>query len=144
MATSIVGFRERKFWIHNAVAEVWFSSFAEHVALRTRPESWLLSLRKDVTEALMARWIDGVTMTTFDSYLIDDARIAVFSTVLLAVNQHLSAEADRASTVCVGEFCASRDFLRPEISMLANLFLSPDQVLAPPHVFVRDKGWCVA
>jgi hypothetical protein len=140
MSTSLVGYADKRFWMHNAVAEVWFSVFAKQVVRRRTTERWLIAFAGEAQNALDARWIDGIATGGFDQYVGEEQR-TLFLGVLAAVNKELLDQAAQASVVEVDGFAATSEFLVAELSMLENVFLRPQRVPMPPNVFSPAGGW---
>jgi len=88
-------------------------------------------------------WITGI-LQDFDKAIATQQRLAQFVPILLSVNFELLERAKFEETVEHRDFSASPVFLVPEITMLADLFLHPENVPIPPHIFRTDKGWSVA
>ncbi len=142
MSTSLFKFRGRAFWIHDGVAEIWFSAFADEIRLNFNDVDWLCEISSKIEEALSHAWITAV-VDIFDEYA-NSTDFATLKSIVLAVNARLASLADSDELVKVNSFQATRSFVLPEIEMLSFIFVSPEKVIAPPCVFSLDEGWKVA
>lgn len=144
MSTSLFVFHDKKFWIHNAVAEVWLSAFVQELILDRSLMQSEKSFVNDITESLDAQWLDGILMSGFETHINDEKKMAAFLPIIQKTNDKLLEQSKSGKTVQVGNSAASTDFLVPEITMLENLFFEREKVPSPPHIFKAGQGWVVA
>lgn len=143
MSTSLLKFNESGFWIHNSVAELWFSVFCEQAAC-FKDKKWVSDFLNEINLALDAGWIDGIAMAIFDKYLFSQARHHIFLNIVNDTNNFLINQASIDDVISHGRFSASKSFLIPELNMIHNLFFASNEVPDLPHVFVLDQGWVIA
>jgi hypothetical protein len=137
-------FKQKAFWIHNAVAEVWFCLLV--VALRSEANSpaWLYAMTEELEQALEADWIDGVTSSIFDTHLVSTDRVKLFLPRARSTTEELLLKASENRSVSIGRFNASSSFLIPEMQMVNTLLFRPEEVSEPWKVFTLRDGWRVA
>lgn len=144
MPTSLLKFKQKGFWIHNAVAEVWLCFLARAVRSETHIPAWLQRMAEEIELALDAGWIDGVTSSVFDAHLESTERVDFFLPLLSSVKEEILAKACEQQTVSIDKFEASSVFLIPEILMVDMLFSRPEEISEPWKVFTLQDGWRVA
>jgi hypothetical protein len=144
MSTSLLKFKQKGFWIHNAVAEVWFCFLVRAVRSEASAPPWLQGMAEELELALKANWIDGVTSSVFDSYLDSTEKVELVLPLLSSTREKILAEASEQQTVSIDRFDASSVFLIPEILMMDTLFSRPEEISEPWKVFTLRDGWRVA
>jgi hypothetical protein len=144
MATSLMTFIGKSFWIHNAVAEVWFSSFVRTANRVTEIPVWLQLMLNEITPALEHNWVDGIAMHVFDDHIDSPQRVEDFLSLLLTTNAELLKVAGVQRIVSVDKFDAASEFLIPEIQMIEVLFRQPEQLHEPWKIFTVPDGWRIA
>jgi len=142
MSTSLFRFGGRAFWIHDGVAEIWFSAFADEIRLNFADVAWLGEISSKIEETLRHAWVAAV-VDIFDEYA-NSINSSTLKSIVIAVNTRLVLLAESDEVVKVNSFQAARSFVLPEIEMLSFIFFSPEKVVAPPYVFTVDEGWKVA
>ena len=78
MSTSLMNFRGKSFWIHNAVAEVWFSCLIDNPEIKNSHQIWVNKISHEIEMALDAQWVDGIVMGLFDLHLNASKRVDFF------------------------------------------------------------------
>ena len=144
MASSQMNFQGKSFWIHNAVAEVWFAGFAQMTRTEQHVKPWLHAMIDEINAALSASWVDGIVMTIFDANLTSPDRIDDFISLMKKTNRELLMKAQASHVVSIDRFDAGTEFLVPEIEMLEALFLHPQEISEPWKIFAVGKGWVAA
>lgn len=144
MSTSLLKFKQKGFWIHNAVAEVWLCFLVRAVRSETHAPSWLQGMAEEIELALEANWIDGVISNVFDTNVESKERLELFSRLLIPMNAEILAKASEHQTVSIDKFGASSAFLIPEILMVDTLFFRPEEITEPWKVFTLRDGWRAA
>ena len=144
LPSSLMTFRGKSFWIHNSVAEVWFAAFMREVASEAGTSEWNQSMLDDLAPALEHGWVDGILMGAFDKHLTSDQRLEAFLPRMARTNSYLRSAAVPGDVVVVGRFCASKDYLLPQIERLQDLFLRPQVLSEPWEIFTVPGGWRAA
>jgi hypothetical protein len=144
MSSSLLTYRKKSFWVHNAIAEVWFYSFVQTALAEPAIPAWLRGMVDDISPALDAAWIDGVAMNAFDDHLTSSERLEFFLPLMMKINTALLSKASTGRVVSVDKFDAASEFLLPEIQMIEALFLRPESIHEPWKIFTVPHGWCVA
>lgn len=144
MASSQMNFQGKSFWIHNAVAEVWFAWFVRTTKGEPHMAAWLQAMVDDINVALGAPWVDGIVMTAFDTHLTSPERLDAFVSLMKKTNEELLAKAQTSRVVSIDRFDAASEFLVPEVQMLETLFLDSQEISEPWKIFVIGKGWVAA
>lgn len=137
-------FKGKSFWIHNAIAEVWFCSFARVANRVTEIPGWLELMLDEIRPALEHSWIDGIAMRVFDEHINSPQRMEDFLPLLAATNAELLAMAGAQRLVSVEKFDAASEFLIPETQMIEVLFRQPEKLSEPWKIFTIPDGWRVA
>jgi hypothetical protein len=144
MSTSLLRFRKKGFWVHNAVAEVWLCFLVHAVRSDADAPAWLQEMAKEIELALAAGWIDGVTSGAFDAHLDSTEKVGLFLTLLSSTNERILTETSPSQTVSIDKFGASSVFLAAEIQMVDTLFFRPDEMSESWKVFTLHDDWRVA
>ncbi|MDM0039165.1 hypothetical protein QTH89_22205 [Variovorax sp. J22G21] len=144
MPSSLMTFRGKSFWMHNAVAEVWFAAFTREVVGEKGAPEWIQSMLDDVAPALEHGWVDGIVMSAFDEHLTSNQRLEAFLPRMARTNSYLRSAAVLGDVVVVGRFCVSKEFLLPQIERLEDLFLRPQVLSEPWEIFTAPAGWRAA
>ena len=143
MSTSLLTYKKKSFWIHNAVAEVWVSYFLRAIRSGSHPY-WLHGMVDEIEPALEAGWVEGVIANAFDSHIKSKDQLEQFVPIMKLVNEKILQQTNISPIVSIDKFDASSAFLAPEILMIETLFLRPEQILEPWKVFTLNEGWRVA
>lgn len=137
-------FQGKSFWIHNAVAEVWFSSFVRTASRATEIPAWLQHMLNEIRPALEHSWVDGIAMRVFDDHISSPQRVEYFLPFLLATNAELLEAAKVQRIVSVDKFDAASEFLTPDIQMIEVMFRQPEEMSEPWKIFTIPDGWRIA
>lgn len=130
--------------MHNAVAEVWFAAFVQEAVGEADTPDWGQSMLDDVASALDHGWVDGIVMGVFDKHLTSLQKLEAFLPRMARTNSYLQSAVFLEDLVVVGRFCASKNFLLPEIERLTDLFLRPHVLVEPWEIFTVPRGWRAA
>lgn len=137
-------FKGKSFWIHNAVAEVWFSSLVRTASRATEISGWLQLMLDEIRPALEHSWVDGIVMRVFDDHISSPQRVEYFLPFLLATNTELLEAAKVQRIVSVDKFDAVSEFLIPEVQMIEVMFRQPEEMSEPWKIFTVPDGWRIA
>ena len=143
MSSTLIQYRGKGFWMHNAVAEVWLCALCQQIRNGDVREKWIIDLSDKINAALNAKWIAGVLQSDLNSTLVDD-RLASVSNIFLEIEDRLFSLAKNNSIVKMSIYAASSEFLTPELEMLRTLFFETSLISTPPHIFTLNKGWVIA
>lgn len=144
MATSLMKFKGKAFWIRNAVAEVWFCALLTAIKEEKIIPEWVAKMLDEINLALQHAWVDGIVMNAFDTHLNTQEKIDWVMPIALQTNMRLLSEAKTLQVVSIEKFDAASEVLIPEIQMIETLLLRPDEISAPWKSYVLPGGWCIA
>lgn len=142
MATVLLKYQERGFWMHTGCAEVVFEAVRRLLCDADMADQRLLPLQDKLVEALHHRWIDGVAGTFLDAYLGMTGQAA--ASLLDRVEMALAAARCENGIVALGEFSAASDFLFPELQRLRVLIAAPNELAELPEIYAPGLGWRTA
>ena len=131
--------------MHNAVAEVWFSSLLNELDNVANKPTWLVEFCSQVKSSLDANWIDGITSSFCNFYLTDTERLKVFIQLAGVVQSKIFHELQDKNILKRDGFQASSILLHQELAMLMALLSSPEKVPAIACIYsLQKKEWLPA
>ncbi|WP_243373853.1 hypothetical protein [Microvirga solisilvae] len=128
MATSLLQFRGKGVWLHNAVAEVWLCVLKERLQKHASSGGLTEKLEEEIGEALDHQWIDGILASGIDEHIKCDSQLNEFIQIhndVVHILKHLGAN---TRIVSVGPFCAATEYLVREVEMITQLFANSEIV----------------
>lgn len=147
MSTEIAIYKDKSFWIHNGIAELWFEVLSEIVLRETQIE-WLQAYKKEIDDMRKYRYFTGLVQ--FDSTIDSIEKESMFRKLVIEVDYYLKKQMILSEDKEVLRLTIDKeqeehriptDILVPELQRLNDLFFDPAAITVNEQQCAGSDGW---
>ena len=147
MSTEIAKYKDKDFWIHNGIAELWFDVLSKIVLKDTQIE-WLQAYKKNIDDMLECRYFTGLVQFDFD--INSTEKEGTFRSLIIEVDYYLKQQMILSEDKKVlrlkidqdqEEYRIRTDMLIPELQRLNDLFFNPAAITVSGQQCAGSEGW---
>lgn len=137
MGTTAVSYKDKYFWMHDAVGEVFSAILLDE--LRKNPNI-MIDLRNEI-ETILPHWVVGI-LVSFKDYLDNPDNIPIF---IRAIDSSIKLTQGLERDLNILEYSVDRDTFFEEISAFKQLITEYDNFDKHAKIYsIHSKNWITA